>query len=98
MHPDHRADDAGVGLEPRAEGERRILPEKLREGLEPFVKNELATILGGKVQAEFSKKIAGGFRIGPADGSYFISMTDETFEELIKAYLRPTARKLLFGE
>jgi V/A-type H+-transporting ATPase subunit E len=75
-----------------------ILPEKLREGLEPFVKNELATILGGKVQAEFSKKIAGGFRIGPADGSYFISMTDETFEELIKAYLRPTARKLLFGE
>ncbi len=75
-----------------------VLPESLKSSLEPFVKNELSTILMGQVNASFSKKIAGGFTIGPKDGSYFISLTDETFKELISEYLRPATRKLLFGE
>lgn len=75
-----------------------VLPESLKSSLEPFVKNELSTILKGQVNASFSKKIAGGFTIGPKDGSYFISLTDETFNELISEYLRPATRKLLFGE
>ncbi len=75
-----------------------VLPETLKSSLEPFIKNELSTILKGQVNASFSKKIAGGFTIGPKDGSYFISLTDETFKELISEYLRPATRKLLFGE
>lgn len=75
-----------------------VLPETLKSSLEPFVKNELSIILKGQVNASFSKKIAGGFTIGPKDGSYFISLTDETFKELISEYLRPATRKLLFGE
>lgn len=75
-----------------------VLPETLKSSLEPFVKNELSNILKGQVNASFSKKIAGGFTIGPKDGSYFISLTDETFKELISEYLRPATRKLLFGE
>lgn len=75
-----------------------VLPETLKSSLEPFVKNELSTILKGQVNASFSKKIAGGFTIGPKDGSYFISLTDETFKKLISEYLRPATRKLLFGE
>lgn len=75
-----------------------VLPETLKSSLEPFVKNELSTILKGQVNASFSKNIAGGFTIGPKDGSYFISLTDETFKELISEYLRPATRKLLFGE
>lgn len=75
-----------------------VLPESLKSSLEPFVKNELSFILKGQVNASFSKKIAGGFTIGPKDGSYFISLTDETFKELISEYLRPATRKLLFGE
>ncbi len=75
-----------------------VLPETLKSSLEPFVKNELSTILKGQVNASFSKKIAGGFTIGPKDGSYFISLTDETFKELISEYLRPATRNLLFGE
>ena len=74
-----------------------ILPEKLRDALEPFVSAELGRILGAGVKAEFSSKVSGGFVIGPADGGYRISLTDETFKELIAAYLRPTTRKLLFG-
>lgn len=74
-----------------------ILPESLRKELEPFVNGELGKLLKTEVQASFSKKIAGGFRIGPKDGSYFISFTDETFNELISEYLRPATKKILFG-
>jgi len=75
-----------------------VLPESLKASLEPFVKGELTSILKGGVNATFTKKIAGGFTIGPKDGGYFISLTDETFKELISEYLRPATRKLLFGE
>ena len=75
-----------------------VLPESLRKELEPFVSGELANILKGGVTAEFSKKVGGGFTIGPKDGSYFISLTDETFRALIGDYLRPATRKILFGE
>ena len=74
-----------------------VLPEKLQKELEPFVKGELAKTLGKGVEASFSKKVAGGFRIGPKDGSYFISLTDEAFKELIGEYLRPATKKILFG-
>lgn len=75
-----------------------VLPESLKTSLEPFVKNELSSLLGKGLEATFSKKIAGGFRIGPKDGGYFISLTDDTFKNLIGEYLRPTTKKLLFGE
>ena len=74
-----------------------VLPEKLQKGLEPFVKGELARTIGQGIEASFSKKMEGGFKIGPKDGSYFISLTDESFRELIGEYLRPATKKLLFG-
>lgn len=74
-----------------------VLPEALKKELEPFVANELSKTLGAGVEATFSKKVSGGFQIGPKEGGYFISFTDETFTELISEYLRPTTKKLLFG-
>lgn len=75
-----------------------VLPESLKAALGDYVSGEIAKALGGGVEASFSKKVTGGFRIGPKDGSYFISLTDETFKSLIGEYLRPEARKFLFGE
>ena len=72
--------------------------ESLKDEIEPFIKGELSKIIGKGFSAKFSKNISGGFKIGPKDGSYFISLTDETFEELISEYLRPATRKVLFGE
>ncbi|MBP3663100.1 MAG: hypothetical protein J6J25_08345 [Bacteroidales bacterium] len=74
-----------------------VLPGALKKELEPFVTNELSKTLGAGVEATFSKKVSGGFQIGPKEGGYFISFTDETFTELISEYLRPTTKKLLFG-
>ena len=74
-----------------------VLPEKLQKELDPFVTKELAQVVGKGVEVSFSRKIAGGLKIGPKDGSYFISLTDEAFQELIGQYLRPATKKLLFG-
>ncbi len=74
-----------------------VLPEALKNDLEGFVSQELAKVLNGNIEASFSKKIAGGFTIGPKDGGYFISFTDETFDALISEYLRPATKKILFG-
>ena len=74
-----------------------VLPESLKADLEAFVSKEVATVLNTNVEVSFSKKIAGGFTIGPKDGGYFISFTDETFNALISEYLRPATKKILFG-
>ena len=74
-----------------------VLPESLKASLEPFVKGELAKLVGKGVEASFSKKIGAGFKIGPKDGSYFISLTDESFQALIGEYLRPATKQILFG-
>ncbi len=74
-----------------------VLPESLKNDLEPFATKELAKILGAGVEASFSKKVTGGFQIGPKDGGYFISFSEETFNQLISEYLRPATKKFLFG-
>ncbi len=74
-----------------------VLPASMKKDLEKWVSSELAKALGKEVKAEFTKKIQGGFTIGPRDGSWFVSFTDETFRELIAEYLRPVTRKILFG-
>lgn len=74
-----------------------VLPASMKKDLEKWVSGELGKALGKEVKAEFSKKIQGGFTIGPKDGSWFVSLTDETFRELIAEYLRPVTRKILFG-
>ncbi|MBO5471270.1 MAG: hypothetical protein J5976_02370 [Bacteroidales bacterium] len=74
-----------------------VLPESLRKELEPFAAKELSKILSSGVEASFSKKVSGGFKIGPKDGGWFVSFTEETFNQLISEYLRPATKKLLFG-
>lgn len=75
-----------------------VVPEALQARLEPWIKGELSQAFSSPVEVSFSKKFAGGFTIGPKDGSYYISFTDKTFNELVAEYLRPVTRKLLFGE
>lgn len=74
-----------------------VLPQNLKDELEPWVANELAKAVQKGIKADFSKKIAGGFTIGPKDGSWFVSLTDETFASLIAEYMRPVTKKILFG-
>ena len=75
-----------------------VLPEALKAKLEPFVSGELGKLLGKGIEATFSKKVAGGFKIGPKDGGYQISFTAGDFSALFGEYLRPASKKILFGK
>lgn len=75
-----------------------VLPECCKGNIENYVRKEISSAIGKGIDVSLSKKIKGGLHIGPSDGAYYISLTDETFKELIKAYLRPATRKILFGE
>ena len=66
--------------------------------LQSYVEKEVSAAIGSGIDVQLSKNITGGLHIGPKDGSYFISFSEETFKELICAYLRPVTRKTLFGE
>lgn len=39
-----------------------------------------------------------GFRIGPANGSYVVSFTEDDFQAFFADFLRPRTKKLLYGE
>ena len=74
-----------------------VLPASLKSMLEPWVSTELKKALKKEISVDFSKKIKGGFSIGPQNGSWYISMSDESFKALISEYLRPVPKTLLFG-
>jgi len=75
-----------------------ILPEKEREKLDAFFENNLADELNKGLEVTFTKNMKSGFKIGPSDGSYVISFTDEDFTNFLKGYLRPKTSQLLFEE
>lgn len=43
-------------------------------------------------------KLSRGFRIGPADGSFLVSFTEEDFHTFFVDFLRPRTKALLYGE
>ncbi len=75
-----------------------ILPQQERNQLENFFKNNLADELNKGLKVSFADKMKSGFKIGPGNGSYLISFTDEDFINFLKSYLRPKTSQLLFEE
>ena len=75
-----------------------VLPESMKGSLESWASSELTSKLKAGVSASFSKKVAGGFTVAPRDGGWYVSFTDESFDALIREYLRPVTRKLIFGK
>lgn len=75
-----------------------VLPENTPAKLEAYAAKEVATAIGKGIEVTLSKKVKGGLTVGPKDGGWFIDLSDETFSSLIREYLRPATRKILFGE
>lgn len=85
------ADAAPAGLE-------AVLPVSMQESLKAWFGKNATEAMNKGIDVTFSKQIQGGFRIGPKDGGYMISFAEGDFENILTEYLRPTARKLLFGQ
>ncbi|MCX7726979.1 MAG: hypothetical protein N2053_09040 [Chitinispirillaceae bacterium] len=75
-----------------------LLPVNKQEELKKAFEKGAADLLKKGLVLRYSDSIKNGFRIGPVDGAYKISLTDEDFKEFIKDFLRPKTRKWLFGE
>jgi len=73
-----------------------VLPVKDQKEMEKFFKNSLAAEMNKGVEVKFDKSVESGFKIGPKDGSYLISFTEEDFKNFFKTYLRTKTLDLLF--
>lgn len=74
-----------------------LLPESLQQALESYVRQAAVETFNGNVSLRFSPTLKSGFTIGPKDGGYHLSFTDQDFEQLLKNYMRPKMIDLLFG-
>ncbi len=73
-----------------------LLPEAEKKKFEAYFKGKAAQVLTGGVEIEFSERIKGGFTIGPKNGGYLISFSDEDFDNFFKTYMRPRLIQMLF--
>jgi len=74
-----------------------LLPEKDQDTLKDTFATELTKILKNGIDVSFSGNLRGGFQIGPKDGSYKISLTEDDFNEFFKQYLSAKTRDFLFS-
>lgn len=74
------------------------LPEKMQKELQDYLENKAAKELNAGITVEVSDRMKGGFSVGPADGSYKISFSEDDFKNFFKGYLRPRTVKMLFEE
>ncbi len=74
-----------------------IVSPKDEKEVEKFFASKAKQILDKGLKIESANNVKAGFEIGPADGSYKVSFTQEDFIEFFKAFLRPKVVELLFN-
>lgn len=74
-----------------------MLPEKDEKNLSTFFKKEAKKYLDKGVTVNFDSTLKDGFQLGPKDGSYKVSFTEEDFINFFKHYLRPKLVEILFS-
>ncbi len=73
-----------------------LLPADLEKKFAKFFTAKSGKELNANLELSFSDTIKGGFKVGPADGSYKISFSEEDFENFFKSYLRPKTIEILY--
>jgi V/A-type H+/Na+-transporting ATPase subunit E len=74
-----------------------LLPKEDEKNLGTYFEKKEKELLKGSLEIRFDDKLSTGFKIGPKDGRFLISFTDEDFENFFKNYLRPRTTQLLYG-
>ncbi|MDR2937022.1 MAG: hypothetical protein LBU80_06770 [Rikenellaceae bacterium] len=73
-----------------------MLPPESEQKLVDSLKTTAAQTLGSGMEITTSEGVKSGFKIGPKDGSYYISFSDDDFDALFREFLRPKVSELLF--
>lgn len=74
-----------------------LLPAKDEKDLSFFFQKEAKQFIDKGVTVQFNASIKEGFQLGPKDGSYKVSFTDDDFINFFKQYLRPKLVEILFS-
>ena len=74
-----------------------LLPLGDEKKLADFFKKEVKQYIDKGITVTYDSTIETGFQIGPKDGSYKVSFTDEDFINFFKKYLRPKLVEMLFS-
>ncbi|MBP6976706.1 MAG: hypothetical protein PHD61_12490 [Bacteroidales bacterium] len=82
----------------KSQGLQVMLSEKYLKEVNDYFTLRQHELLDGGLEITGDENLPTGFRIGPRDGNYRISFTDEDFAGFIKAYLRPRTQQMLFGD
>lgn len=75
-----------------------IVPETEKAELSEYFKNSIAVELNKNISLTAQSNLKSGFKIGPADGSYLISFTEDDFNNFLSSYLKPKTSQILFEE
>ncbi|MFO7874413.1 MAG: hypothetical protein R6U62_08015 [Bacteroidales bacterium] len=75
-----------------------LLPKERQKEFDSFFKNKAKKLLDSGLSLDYSEKFKGGFKIGPKEGGYLISFSDEDFDHFFKMYMRPRLIDLLFED
>lgn len=75
-----------------------LLPESRRAELDAAFEKSAKDLLNAGIEFGYSKSVKSGFKIGPKEGGYHISFSDEDFDALLGEYLRDKVAKMLFDK
>jgi V/A-type H+-transporting ATPase subunit E len=73
-----------------------VLSPELQELLSDQFMARAKELLDRGLEVRVSEEIKGGFRIEPKDGSYRVSVDEESFAAFFRSFLRDRTRKILF--
>ena len=73
-----------------------LLPEEKKATLDSVFAAAAKELLAAGVEVAYGKGVKSGFKIGPKDGGYYISFSDEDFDALLGEYLREKVSNLLY--
>lgn len=73
-----------------------LLSEQQRAEFDAVVKKSAEELLKAGVEVGYSKDVKTGFKVGEKGGGYYISFTDESFDALLKEYLREKVANMLY--
>ena len=73
-----------------------LLPEDKRKELDAAMQKSADELMKAGIEVGYSKEVKSGFNGGEKSGGYYISFTDESFDALLKEYLREKVANMLY--
>lgn len=73
-----------------------MLPESRRNEFSAAFEKSAKELLAAGIEVGYSKEVKSGFKIGAKGEGYYISFSDESFDALLKEYLRDKVSEMLY--